>query len=86
MIATAKLIDFAKLNGHYRFRIHAKDHNFYDAIEALKYRISSRERAWDPETKTWSVKRTPANEAALRAIFTNADHVITMVEAQLTLF
>lgn len=85
MIPTAKLTDFCKLNGHYRFRVRAKARNFYDAIEALKYRIPSAERSWDPETKTWSVRRTPANEAVLRAIFTNADQVITTVEAQLIL-
>ena len=86
MIETAKLRDFTKTPDGYTFRIRAKDGHFYEALQELKRTIPLTERWFDPESKTWTVKRTEANCEALRAIFTNGAAVILAVESQLTLF
>ena len=86
MIPTAKLRDFTKNADGYTFRIRAQDGHFYEALQELKQAIPLDERWFDPELKLWTVVRTEANREALSAIFTNGDHVITMVEAQLSLF
>ena len=86
MIPTAKLLDFTRNGDHYTFRIGAKDDHFYQALTVFKWAIPLADRWFDPELKLWTVKCTEANQEALRAIFTNGAAVITMVEAQLTLF
>ena len=86
MIETAKLRDFTKMPDGYMFRIRAKDGHFYEALSALKRAIPLNERWFDPELKVWTVKRTPENQEALRAIFTNGAAVILAVESQLRMF
>jgi len=86
MIPTAKLIDFSKSSNGYTFRIRAQDGDFYQAIQELKTAIPLSERWFDPENKTWTVKRTEANRAALQEIFANGAGVILAVESQLTMF
>ena len=86
MIPTARLLDFTKNGDHYTFRIRAKDGDFYAALEELKRAIPLAERWFDPEEKTWTVRRTEANREAPREIFVNGAVVILAVESQLSLF
>lgn len=83
----AKLIDFEKRGSKYRFRVRVwPDDAFLEVIKRLKGRIGPGLRTWYAEARFWEVAATPQVRDALREIFENGEHCITLVDAQMRMF
>ena len=80
-----KMLDLRQQGNSYYFKLDSGD-DFWDTVRLLKNAFRPRERAYNPDTREWSVPATPLNEEKLAMIFSNARDCLTNIKAQMRLF